>query len=52
MQRRIKTYQDTYNKLLEEKEGLLQIQQAKMHLFEKLDKLYDGLWESICTKKD
>lgn len=52
MQRKIKTYQDTYNKLIEEKEGLLQIQQAKAHLLDKLDKLYDGLWETICAKKD
>lgn len=37
---------------MEDKEGLLQIQQARNHLLEKLDKLYDGLWDSICAKKD
>ena len=27
-------------------------QQAKTHLLDKLDKLYDGLWDSICQKKN
>jgi predicted transcriptional regulator len=46
------SFQDSYNKLLSEKEGLVQIEQAKTHLLDKLDKLYDGLWDSIKNKKD
>lgn len=30
----------------------MEIEEAKQHLLEKLDKLYDSLWESIKNKKD
>jgi hypothetical protein len=49
---RILTFQDNYNKLLEEKSNIINDRTAINHLVAKLDELYDTLWVSIEGKKN
>ncbi len=49
---RILTFQDNYNKLLEEKSNIINDRTAINHLVAKLDELYDSLWVSIEGKKN
>lgn len=49
---RILTFQDNFNKLLEEKSNIINDKSAIAHLVFKLDELYDSLWVNIEVKKN
>ena len=52
MQGKVLTFQDNYNKLLNERTNIVKDAEASKHLVSKLDELNDNLWVLIEVKKN